>query len=529
MTDLILTDEEVAIINALPNHNTIKVNAFAGTGKTTVLYELTRAYPELKFLYLVFNTENKNIAEEKFNIENAIAKTVHAFALSYVRNDLGIKGYIGNCIVNDVLKLLNLNKYNKDSRYKKCWMLLEVFKAYCHSAHMEINRQTVTEILDADKKLFIDIKTEGIKIDDIVDYLNQIWALYLDKALPATHDFYLKYFQLNIKKYNKKIEYDVIMLDECQDSNNVTLSIFENFKGKKVLVGDKNQAIYGWRKAINVMNKIDADITLNLTKTFRFGTHVSILANSILNNVFNEQNSITSFYPDKSIDCTCECRITRTNSTLIRELDSLTREGKFVKTVRNPQEIFKLALSIYNFKMGNKNEIKEPRIKYFKSMMDLEKQAKDMKDIEMLVAIKLVADYDDNLNELFDIATKNFANKEKAEIYLTTAHTSKGGEWDHVIILDDFGDLLTRMIDEKIYSINDLQKTITKNYSRIQDVVEEFNLFYVAVTRAISKLTILSKNKKYLELSTQQLNDELIAIKTARDEAEEKVLKYRNK
>jgi superfamily I DNA/RNA helicase len=309
------------------------------------------------------------------------------------------------------------------------------------------------------------------------------------------------------------------MLDEAQDSNNVTLSIFNKFDGKKVIVGDKYQAIYGWRKATNVMEKITADVDLALTTTFRFGQTVANNANNILQEVFGETKTIVPFFPNIERDIKSECRITRTNAALIRELDQLTESTKLFKTVRKPDEIFSMSLSVYYFQMDKwkyKNEITEKRLLQFKSTNEMKDHAKTMKDIELLIAIKLVEDYGERLLDLYDIAKINHRKRANIDIYLTTAHTSKGKEWDSVTVIDDFHDLLDIMLDAKIYSIDDLRKTMKTNYNRVQHVAEEFNLFYVAITRGIVKVSVNSRNYRYLSMSEYELNEELVKMKDVR-------------
>ena len=48
-----LTNNQNKIIDKALTSNFIKINAFAGTGKTTVLEHLTKKYSDSKFLYLV--------------------------------------------------------------------------------------------------------------------------------------------------------------------------------------------------------------------------------------------------------------------------------------------------------------------------------------------------------------------------------------------------------------------------------------------------------------------------------------------
>ena len=74
-------------------------------------------------------------------------------------------------------------------------------------------------------------------------------------------------------------------------------------------------------------------------------------------------------------------------------------------------------------------------------------------------------------------------NSEKKIIQLMTIHSSKGLEFDHVIILD--------MIDGQFPSQNSLEE---KSCGNIDYYEEEVRLFYVGITRAKFKLTIFQSN-----------------------------------
>jgi superfamily I DNA/RNA helicase len=63
--------------------------------------------------------------------------------------------------------------------------------------------------------------------------------------------------------------YDGFLLDEAQDSNPVTIKIFNALQGQKILVGDKYQQIYQFRGSLNAMEMINAKYEFFLTHTFR--------------------------------------------------------------------------------------------------------------------------------------------------------------------------------------------------------------------------------------------------------------------
>src|SRR5579875_3673941 len=72
-----LSDEQIAICKS--NANEIKVNAFAGTGKTTTLLHYALAHPKQKFLYICYNKSIQLEAQSKFP-SNVLTQTSHAIA-----------------------------------------------------------------------------------------------------------------------------------------------------------------------------------------------------------------------------------------------------------------------------------------------------------------------------------------------------------------------------------------------------------------------------------------------------------------
>ena len=75
----------------------------------------------------------------------------------------------------------------------------------------------------------------------------------MDKGqIGVTHDFYLKKFQLS----NPSLAYDYILFDEGQDASPAMLDVFLKQRAIKIIVGDAHQQIYGWRYAINSLQKV---------------------------------------------------------------------------------------------------------------------------------------------------------------------------------------------------------------------------------------------------------------------------------
>jgi len=106
-----LTKEQIAIVGSSGN---IKINAVAGSGKTTTLIEYARARPGEKILYLAFNKAVKLEAEKKFSekgVSNVRIETAHSLAYSQIvrRANYTLKneGYK----TPEVVEILDLNNY----------------------------------------------------------------------------------------------------------------------------------------------------------------------------------------------------------------------------------------------------------------------------------------------------------------------------------------------------------------------------------------------------------------------------------
>ena len=135
----------------------------------------------------------------------------------------------------------------------------------------------------------------------------------------------------------------------------------------------------------------------------------------------------------------------------------------------------------------------------YKELLEISK-SDDFSDVELKTAINVVEKYGKLLIGFYMKAKEHFYdNSLKAEYYLSTAHTSKGLEWDEVILLEDFNHLYKKvaaLMNER--NIKDIEpyyfiKAIAKNnYQGLADLENEVNLFYVAYTRVRVKIVNLS-------------------------------------
>ncbi|MFA9390178.1 MAG: UvrD-helicase domain-containing protein [Prolixibacteraceae bacterium] len=271
-----LTKQQVDIINSTGN---IKINAVAGSGKTTTIIEYANARPKnSKILYLAFNRSVKLEATKKFKergLSNVQVETAHSLAYKAVvfRHNYKVRhqGYK----THEIAELLHLEgNGEKLAEFVIANHINKFITYFCNSDKLKIQDLNYLEVV-ADEKAKSFVTT-------FYHYIEQNTRLLLSKMdkgeIEIIHDFYLKKFQLA----QPKLAYDYILFDEGQDASPTMLDVFFKQDATKVIVGDSHQQIYGWRYAVNSLEKSDFK-TYQLSTSFRFGQDIANLGMEVLN------------------------------------------------------------------------------------------------------------------------------------------------------------------------------------------------------------------------------------------------------
>lgn len=442
-----LTNEQLDIINS--ESKRILINAKAGTGKTTTLIEFTKKRPFNTFLYLAYNKEIKNSSKRKF-FGNTDVFTIHGLAYKEL-------GYLYEKKLTDNLKIYDIIKYlkleNNDDNLIKANSILNYLMFYFTSK--------------SDVMFDFDYKEEAIQIWNMMQDVN-------NKEVKMIHEGYLKLFQ----SYLPELNYDYILVDEAQDSNEVMLDIILNQKANLIFVGDKDQEIYGFRNVKNIFHQNLEFDNFYLTKSFRFGVHIADIANKFLDS-YKEQNiHLEGLGKDEivfELDEPCTY-ITRTNAYLFDKAIEYIRKDKKVHILGGENFVFEELNDAYHLYKGNLYKIKNPYIKSFKNFLSMKKYSEKTKDIEIFFLCKIIEKYKDTYEEEVLNLKSKLTGKKSADVILTTIHKSKGLEFFNVILGEDFYPL----------SRNDRLK-------RPDEIpYEEINLYYVALTRAVEKIKLNS-------------------------------------
>ncbi len=483
-----LTLAQKAILSSSGN---IKINAVAGSGKTTTIIEYAKSQPSTtRILYLAFNKSVKLDASRKFQlagVKNISVETAHSMAYKaivfdspYVVNKHGYK-------TQDIVRLLGLKRLNEPHTEYILANHINKFAAYfCNSDKLKVQDLDYRKVVaDPEAQAFVHQHYE-----QIVQNTRIFLAKMNNAEIEITHDFYLKKFQLN----KPTLRFDYLLFDEGQDASEVMLDIFLRQKGTKVIVGDTHQQIYSWRYAINSLEKTDFP-QHQLSISFRFGSDIAQLAKQTLVLKKHLKNPIK---PDiqgkgKTGKISSKAIIARTNLGLLLKAIEYMSEKPNLKKIYFEGNIHSYTyaddgtslydvLNLYNEK---KHLIRDPLIKQIKDVEELEDYIKKTDDGQLGMMLEIVREYEQEIPGLIKMLKEKHVDhdsKEEAEIIFSTVHRCKGMEYDSVQLVNDF------ITEDRIESqLSSAEGDVKNLYDRLN---EEINLLYVAITRTKSKLQI---------------------------------------
>lgn len=457
-----LTEEQKEIVACDVGPGDIfKVTAMAGTGKTTTLVAYAQARPRVRFLYVAFNKSVQVAAAARFP-GNVVCRTSHALAFPRFGSkykDRLVSGFKANT-VRQALRIESL----ETARFT-----IDTLNNYLVSADPKVSRRHIPNVA----RQYIQ-RQMGTK-PDFVALANQLGKLMCNGENPnigMLHDGYLKLYQLSRPRLN----FDCILMDESQDLNPVTAEyLLQQENTPKIIVGDPHQQIYGFRGARDTMTSVTATREMVLTHSFRFNRNIATVANMILQQFKGEKRPLVGLKKKQNVEKNKRYTlIARTNSKIFDEAVRLNRLNKKIGFVGGIEGYrfnrIRDAFYLYDRRTG---EIQDPYIRSFGSFPAMESYAREVEDFEIAALGKVVKQYNARIPRLVESIRKNVMNPQQADILLTTAHKAKGLEWSCVRLADDFPSLVAG--DEIIKK------------DRLE--ADEFNLIYVAMTRAMDSLS----------------------------------------
>jgi AAA domain/UvrD-like helicase C-terminal domain len=458
-------DAIVAARRADPQ-GSLRVLAFAGTGKTTALQLLAEADPT-PGLYLAYNKSTQLAARARFPAHVA-CRTIHSLAF----RAMGMAGQQHRLerklAGRDVAELLAIPALDglRPSFWGYC-----VIAAVRNFTHDGAARAIGPEHLPP-------LPRGADRAGPVLAWARQVWALMRDPAgaLPLEHDAYLKMWHLEGARLPDWAE--VLYVDEAQDADPVTLAILQAQRRPTVWVGDPWQSIYRFRGSVNAMRMIGAP-QRPLTRSWRFGEDLACVARAILAHTsappalaLRGAPGLATVLGPVRPPCAELCR---TNAGLF---EAAVRGRDRVHLVGGVEPLARLVLGGWRLRQGEPAP-EVPGLARFRGWDELVEEAKEARDPELRFLVQVVTHYGRALPTLVaDLRRRAVAHPGMAARVLSTAHKAKGLEWPRVRLGADFPGL-----DELHAADRDGVPCLTP-----EERDQELHLLYVAATRARQQL-----------------------------------------
>lgn len=453
----------LAHIQATPGLTMIE--AKAGTGKTTMLTAIAKSIPSSNSLYLCYNKALAVEASHKF------PKSVHCcttHSLAYKPTVIVHKLKLGTFTARSISE--------PHLPYDQRQSFIDSFRQFCLSSHTSFQSFATSESLPAYHVYLFD------KYSTLME---------TGKA-ECTHDFYLKYFHLLLDSGSITYHpFDLVMLDEAGDLNEVTLAIFNLLPAtRKVMVGDPYQNIYSFNHTINCFELMSGQgAVFPMSQSFRVADHIATRIEAF---GIKYLSPTFTFTGTPSTDSTIHTRayIARTNASLIDRMIELNASGTPYGLSRTAKQIFELPLCFCSLKY--QGFISLPEYKHLQADIDdyyehhtldytslfsyLKHLHKD--DFTLVKTISLIQRYGKAaIISCYEEARKH--EKSCQSLTLTTCHAFKGAEVDQVELADDMNDAIADAV---------FIRSVSPTAPLPPELVTELYLYYVCVTRGRKSL-----------------------------------------
>jgi hypothetical protein len=471
------TPEQEEALAAFASGRSLAIEAGAGTGKTSTLVLLARS-TERRGAYVAFNKAIVVESSAKFP-ENVACSTAHSLAYRSVipgtrfgdrlRNSARMKSTeIADRLRLDAIEVsLPGGESKRLSRTFLAGLAMRGVTKFCQSADAEPSERHVPYVdgidippVDGSGRRNYSNNNEVARA--LVPAMRRAWADLSSEtgSLPFKHDHYLKMWHLS----GPRIDADFILFDEAQDANPVLVDIVRQQRhAQLVWVGDSQQQIYGFTGAVNALATVGAEQTTYLTQSFRFGPAVAEVANDVLSALDAELRVVGLASLDSTVGTveTPDAILCRTNATAVRHFLAALDSGLRPHIVGGGRELVAFAKAAIDLQTSGWTS--HPELACFGSWGEVQmyvEQDEQGGDLQLLV--KLVDDF--GAQTIVD-ALERMPREDAADLVISTAHKSKGREWNAVSLAEDFPPTPKE---------------------------EELRLLYVAVTRAKIRLDVSS-------------------------------------
>jgi DNA helicase-2/ATP-dependent DNA helicase PcrA len=465
------------------------VNAVAGSGKTTTLMQAMLFIPSrFKVLMVAFN---KHIADElgkriaTSGINHAKAQTLHSVgfaALKRTRKFIKVTSDKTRYICADVMG--GYDQMNNEQRKEyyaiagPVCRMVSLLKNFGYGTHLRPLADK-DEVFKLAARYDVELPDE---IDTFCHILESTYRLSIERRNSIDFDdmLFLPIFDRCTFPH-----YDYVFVDESQDLNPIQIAIVKELvgtTGRAVFVGDRNQAIYGFRGADpEAMDTIKQEFNakeLPLSICWRCPTSVVDAAKEIVPQIEAspkaKAGSVTRTTVDKFVAEVNSgdyvlCRVT---APLAGYCLKLIRAGR--KAIVRGRDIGQNLTAILGKieKSKTSGELLDQIMSYGEGeLAKLNKPGKESQYIALsdkVATLSVLSEGLDNFDALRDRINQIFSDTD-AGVVFSTVHKAKGLEADKVFILQP--QLMPHPLAKQPWQVQ-----------------QEHNLRYVAITRAMQHL-----------------------------------------
>lgn len=477
------TPEQQAAIDAFRFGDNLALEAGAGTGKTSTLQLIADSTPT-QGQYLAFNRAIVDEAKRKMPA-NVAASTAHSLAMRTVGRPYAHRLRSPRQRGDQIARYLDLGplviSYGSQRKVMQPGFLASLvtrtINRFCQTADEKPDpRQHMPYVEGIDVPTGDGRRTyannDAIRAH-IADAVTRAWTDLQQTEggrIRFEHGHYLKLWQLS----RPSLPVDYLLFDEAQDASPVMLDVVRRQEdhAQLVFVGDSQQAIYEFTGAVNALAQVPAGQRLLLTQSFRFGPAIAERANQVL----TELQADLRLRGLASIDSTVgpiadpDCILTRTNATAVNTVLGAKKAGRKVHLLGGGTEVLAFAKAAGDLMAGGSTY--HPELACFTSWGEVQEYVEqDPSGSELALLVKLVDTYG---VAVIHEALEHMTPEDAADLTVSTAHKSKGREWQRVQLADDFPDP-------------------RQSFMAMEDpgyAAPELRLIYVALTRAREALDL---------------------------------------
>jgi len=296
-------------INVIKNLDTVDVQAYPGSGKTTTLIAklaiLAKKWPYTNAGICVLS--HTNVAKEE--IEDRLGNTEEGGKLLSYPHFIGtFQAFFDKYVASPWLKSkgFNINLVDKEIVIEKRWYKLSWGTQYYLQQHNKDEKICEYQGGIGD----IALKSNGKTKNEIIraieesqrngDFTYEEMLLYAEQALINCH-----YFALGLQQ-----RFPVIFIDEAQDTNSFQWNLLDKVFSERSTTqirqrfGDSNQAIYNYIGDKGTNNNFPNANKLIMNKSYRFDERIAVLANTVALNseeMHGENNEFSERKPQNTI------------------------------------------------------------------------------------------------------------------------------------------------------------------------------------------------------------------------------------